>query len=153
SGHLPPAAASVYGGAARLRPRPDRRRPPRAADDSRRRAEPAAGAARLRLRAALPEGLRPLPRRKTFRPRRRRLAVGALPSGFGMSVLLEVEHLHVRFQQMGPIKARLVGGGSRFLDAVLDVSFSVAAGTTFALVGESGSGKSTLGRAITGLVP
>ncbi len=70
-----------------------------------------------------------------------------------MSKLLEVERLHVRYRQMGPIKARLAGGGSRFLDAVLDVSFSVAAGTTFALVGESGSGKSTLGRAITGLVP
>ena len=54
---------------------------------------------------------------------------------------------------MGPIKARLVGVENRFLDAVLDVSFAVAAGTTFALVGESGSGKSTLGRAIIGLVP
>ena len=70
-----------------------------------------------------------------------------------MSALLEVEHLRVRFRQMGPIKALFAGGGSRFLDAVLDVSFSIAAATTFALVGESGSGKSTLGRAITGLVP
>ena len=42
---------------------------------------------------------------------------------------------------------------NRFVDAVLDVSFDVAAGTTFALVGESGSGKSTLGRAIIGLTP
>jgi oligopeptide/dipeptide ABC transporter ATP-binding protein len=54
---------------------------------------------------------------------------------------------------MGPIKARLVGIENRFLDAVLDVSFAVQAGSTFALVGESGSGKSTLGRAIIGLVP
>ena len=70
-----------------------------------------------------------------------------------MSALLEVSNLHVRFQLVGPIKARLVGIENRFLDAVLDVSFSVTAGTTFALVGESGSGKSTLGRAIIGLVP
>lgn len=70
-----------------------------------------------------------------------------------MSTLLEVSSLHVRFPLLGPIKARLVGVENRFLDAVLGVSFAVAAGTTFALVGESGSGKSTLGRAIIGLVP
>ena len=70
-----------------------------------------------------------------------------------MSALLEVTNLHVRFPLTGPVKARLIGLENRFLDAVLDVSFSVAAGTTFALVGESGSGKSTLGRAIIGLVP
>jgi len=70
-----------------------------------------------------------------------------------MSTLLEVDRLHVRFKAMGPIKARLVGIENRFLDAVLDVSFAVQAGSTFALVGESGSGKSTLGRAIIGLVP
>jgi oligopeptide/dipeptide ABC transporter ATP-binding protein len=70
-----------------------------------------------------------------------------------MSALLEVSNLHVRFPLTGPVKARLIGLENRFLDAVLDVSFSVAAGTTFALVGESGSGKSTLGRAIIGLVP
>ena len=70
-----------------------------------------------------------------------------------MSGLLEVSNLHVRFPLLGPIKARLLGVENRYLDAVLDVSFSVAPGTTFALVGESGSGKSTLGRAIIGLVP
>jgi len=70
-----------------------------------------------------------------------------------MSALLEVERLRVRFQLLGAVKARLLGVKNRFLEAVLDVSFSVAAGTTFALVGESGSGKSTLGRAIIGLVP
>src|SRR5262245_46461609 len=70
-----------------------------------------------------------------------------------MSALLEVSNLHLPFQLLGPIKARLVGLKHRYLDAVLDVTFSVAAGTTFALVGESGSGKSTLGRAIIGLAP
>ncbi len=67
--------------------------------------------------------------------------------------LLEVEHLNVRYQMAGRIKAALLGLKSRFIDAVLDVSFAVRAGTTLALVGESGSGKSTLGRAIVGLVP
>jgi len=70
-----------------------------------------------------------------------------------MTVLLEVKNLHVRFPFLGAIKARMLGIENRFLDAVLDVSFTIEAGTTFALVGESGSGKSTLGRAIIGLVP
>ncbi len=70
-----------------------------------------------------------------------------------MSALLEVANLHVRFEAVGPMKARLLGIENRFLDAVLDVSFVVDAGTTLALVGESGSGKSTLGRAIIGLTP
>jgi len=70
-----------------------------------------------------------------------------------MSALLHVSNLRVRFPLMGSIRARLLGLENRFLDAVLDVSFAVGAGTTFALVGESGSGKSTLGRAIIGLVP
>ncbi len=70
-----------------------------------------------------------------------------------MSALLEIANLHVRFEAVGPIKARLTGVANRFLDAVLDVSFAVRSGTTFALVGESGSGKSTLGRAIIGLAP
>ncbi len=69
-----------------------------------------------------------------------------------MTALLDVDKLHVRFPLLGPIKARIAGLENRFLDAVLDVSFSVEPGTTFALVGESGSGKSTLGRAIIGLV-
>jgi oligopeptide/dipeptide ABC transporter ATP-binding protein len=70
-----------------------------------------------------------------------------------MTALLDVQSLRVRFPLLGPIRARLAGVENRFLDAVLDVSFQVEAGTTFALVGESGSGKSTLGRAIIGLVP
>src|SRR5262249_14733546 len=107
----------------------------------------------LRLRAALSQGIRPLPHRATGRSRRRRHPCRPLPPGYGMSALLEVSNLHVRFPLLGPIKARLVGLENRFLDAVLDLSVSVAARTTSALVGESGSGKSTLGRAIIGLVP
>ncbi len=71
----------------------------------------------------------------------------------GSGTLLEVSRLHVRYPLMGPVRARIVNAPSRFLDAVLDVSFSLRRGTTLALVGESGSGKSTLGRAIAGLVP
>lgn len=67
--------------------------------------------------------------------------------------LLEVAHLHVRYPFLGPIQAKLLDVENRFLDAVLDVSFSVREGETLALVGESGSGKSSLGRAIIGLTP
>jgi len=71
----------------------------------------------------------------------------------GSDALLSVRDLHVRYRVMGPIKARLRGVQNRFVDAVIDVSFDVKPGTTFALVGESGSGKSSLGRAVIGLTP
>jgi oligopeptide/dipeptide ABC transporter ATP-binding protein len=74
----------------------------------------------------------------------------AMPAG---GALLEVENLRVRYPMMGVVRAAMTHQRSRFLDAVLDVSFSLKAGTTLALVGESGSGKSSLGRAIIGLVP
>ena len=45
------------------------------------------------------------------------------------------------------------GDGSGRLEAVRNVSFTVAAGEIFGLVGESGCGKSSLLRAIAGLVP
>ena len=71
----------------------------------------------------------------------------------GSENLLEVANLHVRYAMVGAIRAKILQLQNRYLDAVLDVSFTLRRGTTLALVGESGSGKSTLGRAITGLVP
>jgi oligopeptide/dipeptide ABC transporter ATP-binding protein len=67
--------------------------------------------------------------------------------------LLGVQGLHVRYPIAGAIKAKLLGLTSRYIDAVLDVSFAVERGKTLAIVGESGSGKSTLARAIAGLTP
>jgi oligopeptide/dipeptide ABC transporter ATP-binding protein len=81
------------------------------------------------------------------------LAMAGAPAREADAALLQVDNLYVRYPLMGLVKAGLLGVKNRFLDAVLDVSFSLQAGTTLALVGESGSGKSTLGRAIVGLVP
>ncbi|MBM3519952.1 MAG: ABC transporter ATP-binding protein [Alphaproteobacteria bacterium] len=67
--------------------------------------------------------------------------------------LLTIDHLHVRYAIAGAVKAAVVGLKSRHVDAVIDVSLAIAAGTTLAIVGESGSGKSTLARAIVGLTP
>ena len=66
--------------------------------------------------------------------------------------LLEVSDLNVQFETVGPLRARLKGITERHVDAVLDVSLSVAPGETVGLVGESGSGKTTLGRTILNLV-
>ena len=67
--------------------------------------------------------------------------------------LLSVRNLHVQYAIAGALKAKIAGLASRFIDAVIDVSFDVKQGTTLAVVGESGSGKSTLARAIVGLTP
>jgi peptide/nickel transport system ATP-binding protein len=73
------------------------------------------------------------------------------PSG-GMTALLEVNDLVVRFPAAGWLSATL-SGGPAWVEAVAAVSFSLRSGETYALVGESGSGKTTLARAIVGLVP
>ncbi len=65
--------------------------------------------------------------------------------------MLQVSDMRVRFRTAGPLQAWLKGKKDPFIDAVLNVSLSIPAGTTLGLVGESGSGKSTLGRAILGL--
>ena len=68
----------------------------------------------------------------------------ALPA----DVLLEVEHLSVRF----PIRAGLLQRTRGAFTAVDDISFSIRKGETLALVGESGSGKTTAGKAIVQLL-
>lgn len=65
---------------------------------------------------------------------------GAKISGYH----LEVDHV----SQVFPASGR-----SGVVQALDDVSLTVAAGSTMAIVGESGSGKSTLARAILGLTP
>ncbi len=57
--------------------------------------------------------------------------------------LLDIEQLCVVYR----------GLTRRPVQAVADVSFSIARGSTLALIGESGSGKSTIARAIAGLGP
>jgi peptide/nickel transport system ATP-binding protein len=69
-----------------------------------------------------------------------------------MPALLEVDRLRVRFRSLGALRALIEGVRDPFIDAVLDVSFTIAAGEVFALVGESGSGKTTLARSILGLI-
>jgi len=62
--------------------------------------------------------------------------------------LLEVQNLKVYF----PVKQGVFSRVRAHVQAVDDVSFSIAPGETLGLVGESGCGKTTLGRAIVRLV-
>ena len=64
--------------------------------------------------------------------------------------LLEVRKLSKSFTRSRSIADIVTGVPATTLQAVRDVSFSVAPGETLGLVGESGCGKSTLGRAIAG---
>ena len=66
--------------------------------------------------------------------------------------ILTVKDLRVRFRTAGLVKALVNRIEDPFIDAVMEVSFSLGRGETFGLVGESGSGKTTLGLAIIGLV-
>jgi len=70
-----------------------------------------------------------------------------------MPTILDVENLRVRFRSIGALQALVRRVPDPYVQAVCDVSFSLAGGETLALVGESGAGKSTLARAIIGLVP
>lgn len=60
---------------------------------------------------------------------------------------IEVKNLSLAFKLQGAILKR----NRRMLQAVDNVSFSIAQGESFGLVGESGSGKSTVARLIAGL--
>ena len=64
-----------------------------------------------------------------------------------MTELLTVDHLRVDFD----VSSGRFRGGTSVLQAVADVSFSIAEGEVLGLVGESGSGKSTLGAVVAGL--
>ena len=69
------------------------------------------------------------------------------------SDFIQVENLKRRFDLSEPWVARMIyRRPKRFLQAVDDVSFSIAKGTTYALVGESGSGKSTIALMAVGLL-
>lgn len=58
-------------------------------------------------------------------------------------------------QPLLSVKGLKVGFASRsgLVQAVRDVSFTVARGEVFAVIGESGSGKSTVAQALMGLLP
>ncbi|MFA5291835.1 MAG: oligopeptide/dipeptide ABC transporter ATP-binding protein [Phycisphaerae bacterium] len=64
------------------------------------------------------------------------------------NILLNVENLKTWF----PIKKGLLRRTVGHVKAVDDISFEIAAGSTFGLVGESGSGKTTAARTIARLI-
>ena len=69
-----------------------------------------------------------------------------------MSKFFEAEKLQVSYRKKGRLRTLFERDHNPFLDAVLNVSFSMDAGETFGLVGESGSGKTTLARSIMGVL-
>ncbi|MDH5531558.1 MAG: ATP-binding cassette domain-containing protein, partial [Paracoccaceae bacterium] len=62
--------------------------------------------------------------------------------------LIEAKDLTVRYTIGGGLLAKKV-----YLNAVDNISISIAKGNFFGLVGESGSGKTTLGRALLRAAP
>lgn len=70
-----------------------------------------------------------------------------------MTEILRVQNVRVRYRVKSTLQAVLQRVSDPYIDAVRDVSLSIAEGQTFTLVGESGSGKSTLALAVAGLLP
>ena len=122
--------------------------------DSRRAAAARPSARRLPVPPALRPRVRPLQRRAGARAGRRRPDGGLSPqrSGGGVSSLLEVEDLVVRY----PVPRGIVGTVRRTpmqtVHAVDGISFELAAGEMVALVGESGCGKTSTAQAVMRLV-
>src|SRR4051812_21590781 len=118
--------------------------------------KPDRGAAGLHLSRPLSRPDRALSHRAAGKARTRRRASCGLPSGGahrrGMTALLEVRDLHIRFPVASRLSAAL-SGLPKSVEVVAGISFSLATSETLALVGESGSGKTTVARAIVGLVP
>ena len=85
-----------------------------------------------------------LPPVNDISPRKMQIRLEALED---KGPLLTVENLKVGYPVPG-----VLGGVSRYVMAVNDVSFQVYKGETFGLVGESGCGKTTLGRALLQLL-
>src|SRR5262245_53110271 len=78
------------------------------------------------------------------RPCNSRLVSESTPQG---EALLAVDTLSKTFT----VKRAMGGGGRIQVQAVRDVSFSLASGGSLGIVGESGSGKTTIARMLVGL--
>src|SRR5690349_14192502 len=99
-----------------------------------------------RRAAALPRAARA--RRRNARPARRRWRSSPLPTASpACTPMLSVEGVSKTY----PLARQGVLGPRPVLDALTDVSLSIARGESFGLVGESGSGKSTLSRIVLAL--
>ena len=67
------------------------------------------------------------------------------------TTIVEVEDLIVRFRARDQQRVPLFTSGTRWINAVDRVSFSISGGETVGLVGETGSGKSTIAKVLVGL--
>src|SRR3546814_11403766 len=101
------------------------------------------------------EGLRPLLRGTAGLRGRPRSPCNLSSSGTrdrGMSALLEVRDLTVRFRSKTALRALVERDRHPWIEAVCDVSISIGAGEPMARVGESGPVQTNPARALIGLV-